>query len=191
MIAVSYFFIPFGLIDFVRKRKDLAFNWMFVLFGIFIFACGATHVMSIWTLWHGTYRLDGMVKLVTAMASFPTAVLLYKLIRVALALPSPAELRQLNLAMQVEITERKRIEVILADRDRAGAEQPRSWSSSPPSPRTTCRSRCARSRRSATGSSASAPRRWASQGRDYLDRMLAAAGADADADRRPAEPSPG
>ena len=116
VIAISYFLIPFALIYFVRRRKDLVFNWMFVLFSIFIFACGATHAMSIWTLWHGTYRLDGMVKLVTALASFPTAILLYRLIPVALILPSPEELRRLNLALQAEVTERKRFELALAER---------------------------------------------------------------------------
>src|ERR1700704_1042271 len=40
---------------FVRKRKDLPFNWIFVMFGVFILSCGTTHVMEIWTLWHGTY----------------------------------------------------------------------------------------------------------------------------------------
>jgi signal transduction histidine kinase len=116
VIAVSYFLIPFGLIYFVHKRKDLAFNWMFILFSMFIFACGATHAMAIWTLWHGTYRLEGMVKLLTAMASFPTAILLYRLIPLALALPSPAELRRLNLALEAEVEERKRVETILAER---------------------------------------------------------------------------
>jgi hypothetical protein len=51
LIALAYFIIPFALIYFVRKRKDLAFNWMFVLFGIFILACGTTHILGIVTLW--------------------------------------------------------------------------------------------------------------------------------------------
>jgi len=56
-ITLSYFFIPLALIYFVRKRRDLPFHWMFLLFGLFIFGCGGTHAMEIWTLWHGTYRL--------------------------------------------------------------------------------------------------------------------------------------
>jgi signal transduction histidine kinase len=91
-IGLAYYLIPFALFKFVKRRKDLAFNWMFLLFGVFILACGTTHFMNIWTMWHGTYRLDGMVKLVTAMASILTAILLYPLIPKALALRSPAEL---------------------------------------------------------------------------------------------------
>jgi len=34
LIAAAYFIIPFTLVNFVRKRRDLPFNWMFVCFGI-------------------------------------------------------------------------------------------------------------------------------------------------------------
>ena len=76
LTAAAYFVIPLALIQLVRKRKDLAFHWMFVLFGIFILACGTTHLMAIVTLWHPVYRLDGFVKAITALASVPTAILL-------------------------------------------------------------------------------------------------------------------
>ena len=51
LIALSYYSIPLALIYFVRRRQDLAFRWMFVMFGIFIMACGTTHVMNVVTLW--------------------------------------------------------------------------------------------------------------------------------------------
>jgi len=103
LIALAYFSIPVTLIYFIRKRRDLPFNWMFVSFGIFILACGATHTMEVWTLWHGTYWLSGAIKAITAMASVPTAILLVQLVPRALALPSPE-------AMKLEIAERKRAE---------------------------------------------------------------------------------
>ena len=68
-IALSYYLIPLGLVYFVRKRRDLPFHWMFLLFGLFIFGCGTTHLMEVWTLWHGTYWLAGAIKAVTAAAS--------------------------------------------------------------------------------------------------------------------------
>src|SRR3984893_7173955 len=100
LIALAYLSIPITLLYFIRKRRDLPFNWMFVLFGVFILACGATHAMEVWTLWHATYWLSGTVKAVTALASVPTAILLVKLVPMALALPSPEALR-------LEIAERK------------------------------------------------------------------------------------
>ena len=62
VIAVSYFTIPFGLLWFVRKRRDLPFSFVFVLFGTFIVACGTTHVMEVWNLWHAQYWLAGGFK---------------------------------------------------------------------------------------------------------------------------------
>src|SRR5258708_28302985 len=69
IIAVSYFLIPIALFHFVRQRHDLPFHWIFLLFCLFILGCGATHVMGISTLWHGTYRLEGGIKAATAGAA--------------------------------------------------------------------------------------------------------------------------
>lgn len=101
LIALAYFSIPFTLIYFIRKRRDVPFNWIFVSFGMFILACGATHTMEVWTLWHATYWLSGAVKVITALASVPTAILLIHLVPQGLALPSPEALR-------LEIAERAR-----------------------------------------------------------------------------------
>jgi len=96
LIALSYFLIPFTLIYLVRARRDLDFGWMAALFGLFILSCGATHLLGIVTLWHPVYRLEGVVKAVTALASLPTAILLMWLTPQAIALPSPRQLRAAN-----------------------------------------------------------------------------------------------
>jgi two-component system, LuxR family, sensor kinase FixL len=94
LVALAYTSIPFTLVYFARKRKDIPFNWMFLCFGMFIIACGATHLMEVWTLWTPTYWLSGVIKAITAAASLPTAVLLIRLLPRALAIPTPAQLRQ-------------------------------------------------------------------------------------------------
>jgi len=104
LIAIAYCTIPVTLIYFVRRRKDLQFNWMFVCFAVFILACGASHVMEIWTAWYPSYWLAGAIKAVTAMASIPTAILLMKLIPFALALPGPAALAASNEQLRLEIS---------------------------------------------------------------------------------------
>src|SRR5712671_1170582 len=114
-IALSYYLIPLGLVYFVRKRRDLPFHWMFLLFGLFIFGCGTTHLMEVWTLWHGTYRLAGVIKAITAAASVVTAGLLVQLLPKALALPSPEQLRQANEELEKEIAYRRRAERALLD----------------------------------------------------------------------------
>ena len=55
LIALSYFSIPIMPVYFIRKRRDLPFNWIFICFGVFILACGAAHAMEVWPLWHATY----------------------------------------------------------------------------------------------------------------------------------------
>jgi signal transduction histidine kinase len=113
LIALSYYSIPATLVYFVRKRQDLPFNWIFILFGIFIVACGTTHIMEIWTLWYPTYWLSGFIKVITAVASVYTAVVLVELIPQALAFPSPAQLEAANRVLQEQVMERLRVETAL------------------------------------------------------------------------------
>src|SRR5580700_1714073 len=112
-ITLAYYLIPVTLFYFVRKRRDMPFNWMFWMFGIFIFGCGTTHLMEVWTVWHGTYRLAGVIKAITAASSVATAAVLIPLIPRALALPSPAQLRAANLDLEREVRERRRVESAL------------------------------------------------------------------------------
>lgn len=106
-ITSAYFSIPIALVYFYRKRGDLAFNWVFILFATFIFACGATHLFQLIAIWHPLYRLEGFVKVITAIASVGTATVLWPLIPKALALPSPAVLRAANIALEEEIRDRR------------------------------------------------------------------------------------
>ncbi|MCB0328259.1 MAG: hypothetical protein KDD70_01310, partial [Bdellovibrionales bacterium] len=93
-IAIAYYSIPVALLYFVRRRTDLAFNWIFVLFAAFIFACGSTHLLEIWTVWQGSYRIQGVVKLATAIVSVATAIILWPLIPQALRIPSRKDLEE-------------------------------------------------------------------------------------------------
>jgi signal transduction histidine kinase len=94
LTALAYYSIPFGLVYFVYRRRDLAFSWMFWLFAGFILACGTTHLFGVLDIWRPFYRVDGMVKFVTAVLSIGTAVAMWPLMPRALALPSPAQLEQ-------------------------------------------------------------------------------------------------
>ena len=110
MIALAYFSIPLALIYFVRRRKDLAFHWMFVLFAAFILACGTTHVFGVIAIWRPYYRLDGLVKMLTGLVSIATAILLWPLVAKALLLPSPSMLRSANERLAAEVEVRQRAE---------------------------------------------------------------------------------
>jgi signal transduction histidine kinase len=122
LISLAYFSIPLTLLAFVRRREDLVFDWMFVCFAVFIVACGATHLMEIWVIWHPVYWLSGTIKAVTALASVPTAILLVRLMPTALKLPSPSALRAANSKLEREIADRQRIEQQLVTANRAKSE---------------------------------------------------------------------
>jgi len=113
LIALSYYAIPVLLFLFARKRKDLTFHWIFVAFGIFILACGTTHLLGVWTVWHATYRLDGIVKAFTAIASLTTAGLMIPLFPRLVGLPKPQHLARLSELLASESQERDEATKIL------------------------------------------------------------------------------
>jgi PAS domain S-box-containing protein len=99
LIFLSYMSIPVTLMYIVRRRKDLPFNWIFVCFGVFIVACGLTHAMEVWNLWHAMYWLAGLIKAVTAAASIATAVLLVRLVPQAVGIPSAGDLKEAHVRL--------------------------------------------------------------------------------------------
>ena len=109
-IFLSYAAIPVALGIFASKRKDMPFSWVFVLFGVFIVACGFTHLLAVVTVWQPTYWLTGIVKVITAIASVFTALVLFPLLPKALAIPSPAMLQAANDELTIQINERMRVE---------------------------------------------------------------------------------
>ena len=119
IIGLSYVAISLTLTYFVRRAKDdLPFSWIFLGFGAFIIACGATHFMEIWTLWTPVYWLSGAVKVVTAGASVTVAIVLPPLLPQTLALIRSAKLSEqrktdlelANQVLQTEVAERMRAE---------------------------------------------------------------------------------
>jgi len=109
-IALAYYSIPAALVAFVRRREDVAFSWIFQLFALFIFACGTTHLFSVWTTWTPSYRIEGVVKAATALVSLGTAAALWPLLPRALAIPSSEHLRKANQALEEEVGQRRRAE---------------------------------------------------------------------------------
>jgi PAS domain S-box-containing protein len=71
--------------------------------------------MSVWTLWYPDYRVDGGIKAITALLSIGTGVAIWKVMPLALALPSTAQLERANQLLGVEIGQRQRAEAALRD----------------------------------------------------------------------------
>ena len=121
-IGAAYVSIPLTLLYLVRKRTDLPFNWIVVLFAVFIVSCGATHWIEVWTVWNPDYWLSANVKLVTAVASLLTAAALVSLIPRILAIPSTAQLRATRDALEAEVGNRRHAEATLRE-ERAALER--------------------------------------------------------------------
>ncbi|MBD2388375.1 GAF domain-containing protein [Cylindrospermum sp. FACHB-282] len=113
LIAIAYFSIPVMLIYFVKKRSDIPFSKVFVLFGGFIILCGTGHLLDIWTLWHPDYWLSGIERAITALVSCYTALQLVELLPQFLALRSPEQLEIINRELEKQIAERQRTEETL------------------------------------------------------------------------------
>ncbi len=130
LIATCYFAIPVVLYAYVRRRRfEIAFSWIALMFAGFIFLCGATHAMEIWTVWNPIYRLAGALKLVTGVVSLATLVSLVwitprvMLLRTPLQLQAEVESRTLQLAdvnrqLREEIKARDAAEMQLRSADR-------------------------------------------------------------------------
>ena len=114
LIAMAYFSIPIALAIFVSKRRDLKFGWVYWAFGVFILACGFTHVLSIYTLWVPIYGIEGLVKAATAIASIFTAGMLWPLLPELLTITSPFELRRVRAALEEEEMKGRGAERMLA-----------------------------------------------------------------------------
>jgi diguanylate cyclase (GGDEF)-like protein/PAS domain S-box-containing protein len=114
LIAFSYFSIPVAILYFIRKRIDLQFNWVFLMFSLFIFLCGMTHLISILTIWQPAYWLDASMKGLTAIASAITAVMLWRLMPILLTVTSVKQLQKTIDQLQHEVDQRKQAEKELA-----------------------------------------------------------------------------
>lgn len=113
IIALAYFIIPVSLVKIVRKRNDFTYLWMLVLFAIFIFGCGATHIMDVVNIWEPFYRLDSFLRVITALASIGTAAMLIHITPKLILFPSAKkwkemneELRALNEQLEQKVVER-------------------------------------------------------------------------------------
>ncbi len=96
LIGVSYASIPFFLIIFLRKRRDMPFTWIFFLFGLFILACGTTHIVHVLGLWWPVNWWQATVDTICAFISVATAIALWPVLPKLLAIPSPTQLRIVN-----------------------------------------------------------------------------------------------
>lgn len=137
VVALSYFAIPPTLLWLVlRARRELAgeagrplglrgipYESMFLAFGVFIVACGVTHLIAVYTVWTPAYWLSGSAKAITAVASLATAVALPPLVPKALELIRGARDAERNrLSLEEAHRELRAVHLRLRETDRLRTE---------------------------------------------------------------------
>ncbi|MFO0801210.1 MAG: ATP-binding protein [Gemmataceae bacterium] len=71
-IWMAYLSIPFVLVSLLRRKREVPFSWLLVLFALFILGCGFTHLGDALMFHYPAYRAQGVMKLVTAVVSWAT-----------------------------------------------------------------------------------------------------------------------
>lgn len=100
LTVVAYFTIPIALVLLVKKRDDLEFNWVFLMFSAFIFLCGITHLIALINIWYGYYFIEGVAKVLTGIVSISTACMTLALLPQAISMPSRRSMMQVNEALE-------------------------------------------------------------------------------------------
>lgn len=107
IIAIAYMTIPMTLLFIFRRRRDFSYIWMMALFAVFILGCGMTHVFDVINIWTPYYRTDSFIRIVTALASIGTAIMLIKITPKVILIPSAAEWKRVNDELTSQINELK------------------------------------------------------------------------------------
>ncbi len=119
VIGLSYVAISATLAYLVHvASRAIPFSWMFLSFGLFIVACGGTHLMEVVTVWNPLYWLAADVKIITALASMVTAITLPALVPKTVSLLTANQVaterkRQLEAA-NIRLTELEQMSVQVA-----------------------------------------------------------------------------
>lgn len=103
IIFLSYSAIPFGLFYFYRKRVDLSTKVknLLVLFVLFIQLCGFSHLISAYNYWNADYYTELFIKVLTALVSLTTAIIVLKNINILLEIPSPDDYKKTNQKLKI------------------------------------------------------------------------------------------
>jgi PAS domain S-box-containing protein len=109
LMALSYCCIPIFLVYFTRKNRSLPFHNILWMLATFTLACGATHLLAVWNVWHADYFFAGVIKAITAGASVITVAMLPAVLPKVIVLP-----KRLH-AQEQEIERRSRSEEALRE----------------------------------------------------------------------------
>lgn len=92
LVWSAYFTIPAIIIRYITIKKHQRFIRLYFLFAAFIMACGTTHFLDAVSFWYPAYRLNALIRLVTAIVSWVTIFYMIRLLPYYFSLKTPAAL---------------------------------------------------------------------------------------------------
>ncbi|GAB3786707.1 hypothetical protein GCM10028818_50390 [Spirosoma horti] len=100
-IWLAYMAIPLILIRFLLVKKGVPLSGVFVLFGAFILLCGLTHLLDAVMFWWPAYRINALIRFLTAGVSIATVLALIRYFDEAIGLRTSGEYdRELSFRQQ-------------------------------------------------------------------------------------------
>lgn len=116
IVAVSYLAIPIAMILLYIKRNDFSFWKTYLLFALFVFLCGLSHLTNIWVLWYPNYIFQGVIKAITASISLISGISIWKMLPDLINIPSAHQWRAKNDKLLLEIAAHKHTANILQNK---------------------------------------------------------------------------
>lgn len=79
LIWAAYYVIAILIIRFITKKQKQQFAKIYLLFAVFILACGFTYLLDAITFWYPMYRLNALARFIAAVISWVTLYYIFKL----------------------------------------------------------------------------------------------------------------
>lgn len=132
VIAIAYLSIPAALAIIGMRRPDLNPKGILYFFAAFIILCAITHIFGIVTIWLPIYSLEAGAKVVTALVSVVTSVLIWLILDSILKSPTRIAMRsaydalaRANAELERRVEERTEELSLSNERLRHAAEEAR------------------------------------------------------------------
>lgn len=123
-IWCSYMVIPYFVLRLLWQKRGIPVPGILWFFSAFIMLCGLTHMMDVIMFWYPVYRLNALVRFLTAVFSWATVIALFNFFPFIMSLKTGKEynkelderkkaqeaLQQSNAKLEHEIEERKKTE---------------------------------------------------------------------------------
>ncbi|RBP51114.1 two-component system sensor histidine kinase NtrB [Arenicella xantha] len=103
VIALALLFIAFTFYTVVRKQPQSPYRARLTLFLWFTLVASVTHMVAVWTVWHGDYGVQGLSKSIAAIIAIATAVAVGARMPVMMSGKRVRELETLNQKLQFQI----------------------------------------------------------------------------------------